>query len=115
MRRLLATIARVLGAPLASTSPPGPADAIVILGAPLHASGALSPVAEERVRVGVGRWQRGLAEVICVVGGHCPRGHRHGPAEAEGMARHVRAMGVPEQAIRIDRLSESTRENALRA
>jgi uncharacterized SAM-binding protein YcdF (DUF218 family) len=115
MARLLAAIARILGTPLASVSPPGPADAIVILGAPLRPGGQLSPIAEERVRVGVELWKRGLAEVICVVGGHSPRGHRDGPGEAEGMARWVRAMGVPERAIRVDRLSTSTLTNALRA
>lgn len=114
-RILSAPLARILGAPLASVSPSGPADAIVILGAPLLADGQLSPIAEERVREGVALWERGLAEVVCVVGGHCPRGHRDGPAEAEGMARWVRALGVPERAIRIDRLSTSTFTNALRA
>jgi uncharacterized SAM-binding protein YcdF (DUF218 family) len=115
MARLLAAIARILGTPLASVSPPGPADAIVILGAPLRPGGQLSAVAEERVRVGVELWKRGLAEVICVVGGHCPRGHRDGPGEAEGMARWVRALGVPERSIRVDRLSTSTLTNAIRA
>jgi len=115
MSVVLRVIARVLGAPLTSVSPPGPADAIVILGAPLRPDGQLSPVAEERVRAGVALWERGLAPVICVVGGHCPRGHRDDPAEAEGMARWVRAMGVPERAIRVDRRSTSTFTNALRA
>ena len=111
----LAALARVLGAPLASTSPRGSADAIVILGAPLHADGRLSPLAEERVREGVALWKRGAAPVVCVVGGHCPKGCEHTPAEIEGMARRVRALGVPERAIRVDRLSNSTRTNALRA
>jgi uncharacterized SAM-binding protein YcdF (DUF218 family) len=115
MDRLLRVITRVLGAPLASVSPPGPADAIVILGAPLRADGQLSSIAEERVRAGVDLWRRGIAPVICVVGGHCPRGHEHTPAEAEGMARWVRAMGVPESAIRVDRTSTSTATNAARA
>jgi uncharacterized SAM-binding protein YcdF (DUF218 family) len=115
MDPLLRVIARALGAPLASVSPPGPADAIVILGAPIRADGELSPLAEERVRAGVALFQRGLGPVICVVGGHCPRGHEHTPAEAEGMARWVRAMGVPESAIRVDRTSTSTATNAARA
>jgi uncharacterized SAM-binding protein YcdF (DUF218 family) len=111
----LRAIARVLGAPLAAVSPPGPADAIVILGAPLGRDGQLTPIAEERVRAGVELFRRGLAPVICVAGGHCPRGHRDGLSEAEGMARWVRAMGVPEHAIRVDRRSTSTFTNALRA
>ncbi len=108
-------LARILGAPLRAPSPPGLADAIVILGAPLRADGTLPPLAEERVRTGVDLFRRGLAPVICVVGGHCPRGHEHEEAEAEGMARWVRAAGVPESAIRVDRLSSSTAENAARA
>lgn len=120
---VLGAIARVLGAPLASVTPPEAAsappaplaDAIVILGAPLDAKGRLSRAAEERVRAGVDLHRRGIAPVICIVGGHCPRGHRAGPAEAEGMARWVRALGVPEEAIRVDRRSTSTHENALEA
>lgn len=114
---MLRAIARVLAAPLSSASPAsaGRADAIVVLGAPLGPDGQLTPIAEERVRVGVELFQRGFADVICLVGGHCPHGHREGLAEAEGMARHVRAMGVPERAIRVDRLSTSTHTNALRA
>ena len=108
--------ARALGWPLASVDDPREtADAIVILGAPIRADGTLSPQADERVRVGVDLFRAGLAEVICVVGGHCPPGHEHTPAEAEGMARLVRALGVPESAIRVDRLSTSTVTNAARA
>lgn len=92
-----------------------PADAIVILGAPLGPDGELPPIAEERVRVGVELYRKGLAPVICLVGGHCPRGHRSGPAEAEGMARWVRSMGVPDEAIRVDRRSTSTFTNAMEA
>jgi uncharacterized SAM-binding protein YcdF (DUF218 family) len=67
------------------------------------------------VATGVALWKRGLAPVICVVGGHCPRGYEHTEAEAEGMARWVRAAGVPESALRVDRLSTSTATNAARA
>ena len=111
----LGVATRALGWPLASVSAAGPADAIVILGAPIRADGALSPMAEERVRVGVELYRADLAPVICVVGGHCPPGHEHTPAEIEGMARLVRAIGVPESAIRVDRLSTSTVTNAARA
>lgn len=111
----LGVATRALGWPLASVSAPGNADAIVVLGAPIRADGSLSPMAEERVRVGVALFQRGLAPVVCVVGGHCPPGSEDTPAEAEGMARLVRALGVPEAAIRVDRLSTSTVTNAARA
>ena len=111
----LGVATRALGWPLASISAEGPADAIVILGAPIRADGALSPMADERVRVGVELHRAGLAPVICVVGGHCPPGHEDTPAEIEGMARLVRALGVPESALRVDRLSTSTVTNAARA
>ena len=112
---LLRGLARLAAAPLTSLSPPGPADAAVVLGAPLRADGTLSPQAEERVRAGVSLWQRGLAPVVCVVGGHGPAALAGTAAEAEGMARRVRALGVPESAIRVDRRSTTTETNALRA
>jgi uncharacterized SAM-binding protein YcdF (DUF218 family) len=115
MRALLRALARVAGAPLASVSPPGTADAIVVLGAPLRADGSLSPQAEERVAVAIDLWRRGLAPVICLVGGHGPAAIAGTAAEAEGMARWVRQRGVPESAIRVDRQSRSTLENAQRA
>lgn len=116
--RLASSLARALARPLnprRAASPPAPADAIVILGAPLRPDDTLPPLTEERVRAGVELWRRGLAPVICVTGGHCPRGHEHTAAEAEGMARWVRAAGVPDAALRVDRRARSTRENALRA
>ncbi len=116
--RLAASLARVLAVPLDPrrvASLPERADAIVILGAPLLPDDSLPPITEERVRVGVDLWRRGLAPVICVTGGHCPRGFEHTTAEAEGMARWVRAAGVPDSALRVDREATTTRENALRA
>ncbi len=114
-RRLLHILVRLAGAPLASVSPPAPADAVVVLGAPLRADGTLSPQAEERVRAGVALWQRGLAPVVCVVGGHGPAAIAGTAAEAEGMARLVRELGVPESALRVDRRSTCTSSNARRA
>lgn len=111
-------LARLLARPLdprAVASPPSPADAIVILGAPILPDDTLPPLAEERVRVGVDLYRRGLAPVICVTGGHCPGRYSHTLSEAEGMARWVRAAGVPESALRVDRKARTTRENAQRA
>lgn len=115
MSSLLSIVSRIAGAPLASLDPPGPADAIVVLGAPLRADGTLSLLAQERVYAGVAMYRRGLAPVICLAGGHGPTALSGTVAEAEGMARWVRAMGVPEEAIRVDRKSMSTRGNAERA
>jgi uncharacterized SAM-binding protein YcdF (DUF218 family) len=111
-------LARALALPLDPrrvASPPAPADAIVILGAPIRRDGTLSRLAEERVRTGVELYRRGLAPVVCVAGGHCPPGSEASEAEAEGAARWLRAAGVPESALRVDRESASTRENAARA
>jgi uncharacterized SAM-binding protein YcdF (DUF218 family) len=115
---VLAAIARVVAWPLTSVDPidPGePADAIVILGAPLRADGTLTPQAEERVVEGVSAYRRGLAPLICLAGGHGPAALQGTTAEAEGMARWVRRMGVPERDIVVDRASATTHENALRA
>jgi len=114
---IVSLLRRLLAIPLDPGPPvaPEPADAIVILGAPLRPDDSLPPLAEERVRAGVELYRRGLAPVICMTGGHCPRGYEHTASEAEGMARWVRKAGVPESAIRVDRLSASTRENASRA
>jgi uncharacterized SAM-binding protein YcdF (DUF218 family) len=113
-----ASLARWLAWPLEPRRPAGEPerlDAIIVLGAPLRPDDTLPPLAEERVRVGVELYRRGLADVVCVAGGHCPGGYSHTLSEAEGMARWVRAAGVPESALRVDRKSRSTRENAARA
>lgn len=113
--KIEALLARLLAAPLdprRSAAAPAPADAIVILGATIRPDGTLPPAAEERVRIGVELYRRGLAPVICITGGHVPSRFSHTAAESEGMARWVRAAGVPESAIRVDRASTSTRENA---
>lgn len=111
-QRLLGALARAASWPLTSFDPEGPADAIVVLGAPLRADGTLSPQAEERVNEGVRAYRRGLAPLICLTGGHGPASLDGNPAEAEGMARWVRRMGVPEEAIVVDRASRTTHENA---
>ena len=71
----IASLTRLLSAPLDPGPPRAPekADAIVILGAPLRADDTLPALAEERVRTGVELYRRGLADVICMTGGHCPR------------------------------------------
>lgn len=111
-------LARLLALPLDPrrvASPPVVADAIVILGAPLRADDSLPPLAEERVRTGVDLYRRGLAPVICVTGGHCPSADLHTLTEAEGMARWVRAAGVPDSDLRVDRKATTTQQNAARA
>lgn len=111
-----AVAARVLGAALnARPEPPCPADAIVVLGAAIGPGGEPSLQGEERARVAAELFHRGLAPVVCAVGGHCPRGHRRSRAEAEGMGPWLIERGVPREALRVDRLSYDTVSNARRA
>lgn len=103
-----------IATPRRACEPGAVADAIVVMGAPLRAD-RLPPLAEERMRIAVELWRRGIAPVLCPVGGHCPAAERQTAAEAEGMARWMRAAGVPDEALRVDRASTSTRTNAERA
>ncbi|HEU4410801.1 MAG TPA: YdcF family protein [Polyangiaceae bacterium] len=108
--------ARLLGAALnARPEPPAPADAVVVLGTAIGPGGEPSLQGEERARVAAEIYHRGLAPVVCAVGGHCPRRHRRSRAEAEGMGPWLLARGVPREALRVDRLSYDTASNAARA
>lgn len=86
-----------------------PADAIVVLGnrPPRDASGRITEELERRVRRGVELYQRGLAPVIVMTGGPSARG-----VEADVMAEHARALGVPAGAIVRERRARDTAENA---
>lgn len=90
------------------------AQAIVVLGAPIRPDGELSPAARERVDVALDLYRRGLAPIVCVSGGHAPKALAGSAIEAEGMARWLRAGGVPDDRLRVDRRSTTTRENAAR-
>lgn len=112
-RRLAAGL---LGALLnARPEPPAPADAIVVLGAAIGPGGEPTLQGEERARVAAELYHRGLAPVVCAVGGHCARAHRRSRAEAEGMGPWLLERGVPREALRVDRLSYDTASNAARA
>ena len=88
------------------------ADAIVILGAPLRADGTLSGVLEERVATGVELWRRGFAPVLCISGGGPGQIIPDRPREADAMAARARELGVPDAALRVERESLSTADNA---
>jgi len=114
-RSLLGPLVRLLELPLAL--PAGDqrkAQAIVVLGAPIRSDGELSPAARERVEVALELYRRGVAPIVCVTGGHTPRLLRSSAVEAEGMARWLRAGGVPEERLRVDRRATTTLENAAR-
>ena len=103
---------RLLGAPLSVRDLEQPADAIVVVGAPLAAGGRLSSVGEERVRAGVELWRRGLAPILCFSGGGPGRLADGDAREADVMAARARELGVPDAALRGERDSLSTADNA---
>jgi len=106
---MLADLARWLGAPLACADTSGPADAIVILGAPLAPDGALSEILRERVDAGFALWRAGAAPLLCVTGGPS-----QGRTEAEVMAEALLDRGVPAEALRVEPVARTTAENAHR-
>ena len=108
---MLQLLVRVLGRPLERRDAVTRADAIVVLGAPLLASGELSGVVEERVQAGVMLWKRGVAPLLCMTGGRGP-GVVAEVAEAEAMARRAGELGVPESALVIESASRNTSTNA---
>jgi uncharacterized SAM-binding protein YcdF (DUF218 family) len=108
-------IGRILGWPLEVRDREEVADAIVVLGAPLRPDGQLSGVSEERVRTAVELWRRGFAPVLCITGGGPGRIIPGKPREADVMAARARELGVPDEALRVERESLSTAENARRS
>lgn len=98
---------RALGAPLRIRDRVQKADAIVVLGAKLRVDGRPTGALDERIRAGVNLWQRGLAPVLYMTGGGPP-----GRVEADVMAARARSLGVPESALRSERQSRNTGENA---
>ncbi|HTE51482.1 MAG TPA: YdcF family protein [Kofleriaceae bacterium] len=103
---------RLLARPLTVRDREQTADAIVVLGTPPGPHHGLTDVGEERVRAGVELWQRGLAPILCLSGGGAGRIAPDRPREADVMAAHARALGVPDSALRLERESLSTADNA---
>jgi uncharacterized SAM-binding protein YcdF (DUF218 family) len=103
---------RMFARPLTVKDREQPADAIVVLGTPLGRSLRLTDVGEERVRAGVSLWQRGLAPILCLSGGGAGRIAPDRPREADAMAERARELGVPGSALRVERESLSTADNA---
>jgi len=106
---VIARLARLAGAPLEVRDPPGAADAIVVLGAPLTRDARLSPVLDERVQAGLALWRAGAAPRICVTGGAS-----RGGVEAVAMAEALRGHGVPDHALIVEPTARTTAENAAR-
>lgn len=117
-RVLLAVLwvcASACGAPLGQElfvhgAPLWRADAIVVLGnrPPRGPDGRVAPETARRVRRGAELYARGLAPLLIVTGGRATGGG----TEADVMAAYARELGVPAEAIRMERRSRDTAENA---
>jgi len=88
--------------------PPGTYDAIVVLGCGVWPGGQASPALERRTRHAVELWRAGKAPRIVFTGGV----GEHPPSEAETAAEIARGLGVPDEAMVLERNSTSTEENA---
>jgi uncharacterized SAM-binding protein YcdF (DUF218 family) len=104
---MLNAIARVLERPLRLDDALEPLDAIVVLGAPLQPSGALSRILEERVAAAAALYHAGGATRVIASGGIT---HGAPRAEAEAIAEGLRAAGVAE--VIVEARSRTTAENA---
>jgi len=86
------------------------ADAIVVLGGGLHANNSLTPHSLERTLYGVELYRRGLSPRILFSGGVTGEATR---PEADVMADFARFVGVPGDAILVERAARTTYENAV--
>lgn len=100
-------VARALEAPLRVDHALEPLDAIVVLGAPLHPSGALSQILVERVAAAAALYHAGGAHHVVASGGTTNGAPR---AEAEALAEALHAAGIAN--VLTDTRSRSTAENA---
>jgi uncharacterized SAM-binding protein YcdF (DUF218 family) len=104
---MLDRVARVLEIPLRVSHVLEPLDAIVVLGAPLRRSGALSPIVAERIAAAAALYHAGGARLVVATGGSPNGGPR---SEAEAIAEGLRAAQVPD--VLVEDRSRTTAENA---
>ena len=83
----------------------GPADAIVVLGAPAYRDGTLSDPSLRRAVFGIRLYREGLAPRLVFLGMD---------GEAESRARLAISLGVPREAILTEGLEPTTRDEAHR-
>lgn len=102
------SLAAILEAPLRVSHAFEPLDAIVVLGAPLTRSGALTPALQERVAAAAELYARGGGRYVVVTGGIT---HGAPRAEAAAMAEAL-AAHVPEDALLVEDASLTTADNA---
>jgi uncharacterized SAM-binding protein YcdF (DUF218 family) len=79
---------------MARQGPPPRCDAIVVPGCPARADGTGSTCIARRGGAAVAAWREGAAPVLVLSGGAA---HNH-VVEAQVMADHARALGVPDRA-----------------
>ena len=89
-----------------------PADAIIVLGAAAY-DAKPSPVFEERIRHGLDLYQRGYAPTLIFTGGFGGNGARF--AESQVARRYALRHDVPADAILIETVSRTTRQNLIEA
>jgi uncharacterized SAM-binding protein YcdF (DUF218 family) len=89
-----------------------PADAIIVLGAAAY-DARPSPVFEERIRHGLDLYQRGYAPILIFTGGFGGNGARF--AESQVARRYALRHDVPADAILIETVSRTTRQNLIQA
>lgn len=88
--------------------PSGTWDAIVVAGCGVRPDGTASPALKRRTEAAVALWRQEAAPVILLTGGLGD----YPPTEAEAAAAHARTLGVPQDALVLERRSTSTEENA---
>ena len=102
-------LASLLERPLVRRDPWRVCDAIVVLGATLGPGASLTPVLAERVEAAAALWQAGAGRWVVATGGTTRGAAR---AEADVMAEALRRAGVPEDALIVERASQTTADNA---
>ncbi len=86
------------------------AEAIVVLGGGVHLNGSLTAGSLERTLYGAALYRRGMAPHVIFSGGVVRDAPR---AEAEAMAELAGQLGVPKEAMLLERASGTTYENAV--
>lgn len=116
-RRFLHTLAQAAARPLACP-PSAPAraaglaaDAIIVLGAGLDARAEMTAASRERVDAAAALWRLQVATRVVVTGGKTRGAAR---SEAEVMGEGLLARGVPAEALLLEPLAMTTRDNAQR-
>jgi len=88
------------------------ADVIIVLGAAAY-DAKPSPVFEERIRHGLALYRAGYAPVLLFTGGFGGTGARY--SESQVARRYALRHGIPEDAMLIETVSRTTRQNLLQA